>query len=142
MCRHPARNRTLVLQEYSTALAESGRGTGVLSSGRPAQMCARSSAKKGKPVPDNLEVIVDGGGVTGLTVAWQLSSRSPRTSLALVEASDRVGGVVGSHWQDGFTVDTGPHGFTAHGPGGVAELAGELGLDDEIVVAEKTSQKM
>jgi oxygen-dependent protoporphyrinogen oxidase len=93
-------------------------------------------------VQNNLDVLVVGGGITGLTVAQQVSSRSPRTSLALVEASDRVGGIVGSYRQDGFTVDTGPHGFVVYGPGGVADLAEELGLGEEMMVAENAAQRL
>jgi oxygen-dependent protoporphyrinogen oxidase len=93
-------------------------------------------------VAKQFDVVVVGGGITGLTVAQQLSARSPGTSFTLLEAGERVGGIVGSYRRDGFTVDTGPHGFVVYGPGGVADLARELGLGDEMMVAEDPAQRL
>ncbi|MCT2587167.1 protoporphyrinogen oxidase [Actinophytocola gossypii] len=91
---------------------------------------------------NEFDVLVVGGGITGLTVAQQLTARSPRTSVAVLEAGDRTGGIVGSYRREGFTVDTGPHGFVVYGPGGVSDLATELGLADELMAAEPAAQRL
>ncbi|MFC6930698.1 protoporphyrinogen oxidase [Actinomadura yumaensis] len=88
------------------------------------------------------DVIVIGGGVTGLTAAHQILGRAPDASLAVLESSERVGGIVGSRHERGFTVDTGPHGFVVYGPGGVGDLAGELGLGGELVLATGEAEKL
>lgn len=91
---------------------------------------------------NELDVLIVGGGISGLTVAQQIGSRLPEAAFTLVESSDRVGGIVGSYRRDGFTVDTGPHGFVVYGPGGVADLAGELGLGEEMMVAEDAAGRL
>lgn len=91
---------------------------------------------------NDFEVLVVGGGITGLTIAQQVTAQSPRASVALVEAGERTGGIVGSYRRDGYTVDTGPHGFVVYGPGGVADLAKELGLGDELMAAEPAAQRL
>ncbi|OLF15515.1 protoporphyrinogen oxidase [Actinophytocola xanthii] len=91
---------------------------------------------------NELDVLVVGGGVTGLTVAQQVGAAAPRTSVAVLEAGERVGGIVGSYRREGYTVDTGPHGFVVYGPGGVSDLASELGLDDELMAAEPAAQRL
>jgi protoporphyrinogen/coproporphyrinogen III oxidase len=93
-------------------------------------------------VSNDFDVLVVGGGITGLTVAQQVAARSPRTSVAVLEAGERTGGIVGSYRRDGYTVDTGPHGFVVYGPGGVADLAKELGLGDELMAAEPAAQRL
>jgi oxygen-dependent protoporphyrinogen oxidase len=93
-------------------------------------------------VGKQVDVVVVGGGITGLTVAQQIAARSPQSTFTVLEASDRVGGIVGSYRRDGFTVDTGPHGFVVYGPGGVSDLAKELGLGPEMMVAEDPAQQL
>ncbi|MGH3548674.1 MAG: protoporphyrinogen oxidase [Pseudonocardiaceae bacterium] len=93
-------------------------------------------------MPNESDVLIIGGGISGLTVAQQLASRAPGSSFVLIEASDRVGGIVGSYRHAGYTVDTGPHGFVVYGPGGVADLAKELELDTEMMAAEDAAQRL
>lgn len=96
----------------------------------------------GHTVSGDHDVIVIGGGVTGLTAAHQITRKAPGRSVVVLEASDRVGGIVGSYRKEGFTVDTGPHGFVVYGPGGVGDLAQELGLGDELMLATDEAQKL
>ncbi|GAA4236697.1 protoporphyrinogen oxidase [Actinomadura meridiana] len=88
------------------------------------------------------DVVVIGGGITGLTAAYQIAKQSPGRSVTVLEGSERVGGIVGSYQQEGFTVDTGPHGFVVYGPGGVGDLAEELDLTNELMLATDEAQKL
>lgn len=76
------------------------------------------------------DTIVVGGGVAGLTVAHDLAKRGYR--VLLLEASERLGGVVARLELDGLELDAGAESFAVRG-GGVAELLADLGMADDIV---------
>jgi oxygen-dependent protoporphyrinogen oxidase len=73
---------------------------------------------------------VVGGGIAGMVVARRLA-KAGRT-VALLEASDRLGGTVARHLVGGIDLDAGAESFAVRG-GTVAALAREIGLGDEIV---------
>jgi len=75
-------------------------------------------------------VLVVGGGITGLSAAYELA-RSGVTTM-LVEASDRLGGKVHTERVDGLLIDRGPDSFVSYRPA-ATELARELGLDGALV---------
>lgn len=52
-------------------------------------------------------VLVVGGGISGLAVAWFLHRRD--VDVCLIEAANRVGGTIGSERRDGFLVELGPN---------------------------------
>ena len=74
---------------------------------------------------DRTDVLVLGGGVAGLSAALRLAEAG--RSVRLLESSDRLGGVVLTLRQDGFTADVGPDVFLARKPAAVA-LAARLGV--------------
>ncbi len=81
-------------------------------------------------------VVIVGGGITGLSAAYQLQKlrQQAGTSLrvTLLEAEDRLGGKVGTVHQEGFLIDTGPDSFLAQKPWAV-QLCRELGMEGEII---------
>ncbi|HEY3428431.1 MAG TPA: protoporphyrinogen oxidase [Acidimicrobiia bacterium] len=79
--------------------------------------------------PDS-RVVVIGGGISGLTAAYQLSKSTGRVTL--VERSPGLGGKVRTETVDGFLIEEGPDSFVA-GKGAVIDLATELGISDQIV---------
>lgn len=52
------------------------------------------------------EVIVIGGGISGLTVAWHLKRAG--VNVVLIEAQDQVGGCTQTERRDGFLLEKGP----------------------------------
>ncbi|WNY28931.1 hypothetical protein MmiEs2_11440 [Methanimicrococcus stummii] len=60
---------------------------------------------------ENYDVIVIGGGISGLMSALALSKHGNR--VLVLEKEEIVGGNCRSYQVDGFTVDTGPHAITA-----------------------------
>src|SRR5690606_30715936 len=78
-----------------------------------------------------LHVVVIGAGVAGLVAALQCAKVG--LSVTLVEASDRVGGIVRSAQLDGIVLDTGAEGFSTRG-GQVRALIDEVGLGDDVVL--------
>jgi len=79
-----------------------------------------------------LDCIVVGGGITGLTVAYELSLRGLQG--VLVEADDRLGGKIRTLVEDGFVVEMGPDAMVTLKPEALA-LCTELGLAGEVVAA-------
>jgi oxygen-dependent protoporphyrinogen oxidase len=75
-------------------------------------------------------VVVVGGGVGGLVAALECAKVGMRVTI--LEASDRLGGLIRSADVAGLTVDVGAESYATRG-GHVRALALELGLGDEIV---------
>ncbi|MBW9121743.1 FAD-dependent oxidoreductase [Microbacterium trichothecenolyticum] len=73
---------------------------------------------------------VVGGGVAGLVVARRLAASG--ASVAVFEASDRLGGTVVRHEVGGLALDAGAESFAVRG-GAVEALLAELGLAGDIV---------
>ena len=80
-------------------------------------------------------VVVIGGGISGLAAAYTLArarqAGAPVEEM-LIEASDRLGGVIHTETIDGFRIEAGPDSFLAEKPQAAA-LARELGLGDDLM---------
>ena len=70
-------------------------------------------------------VLVVGGGITGLAAAYELAARG--VPCRLLEATDRLGGLIRTERVDGFTIDLGAESMLALKPAALA-LCDELGL--------------
>ena len=80
------------------------------------------------------QVIIVGGGIAGLSVAYELFRRG--ISFTVLEAGSRAGGVVLSEQVDGFTIDAGPDSLLVQKPEGI-RLCKELGLEDRLVPTKR-----
>jgi len=88
-------------------------------------------------------VAIIGGGIAGVTAAWQLArlaANGAGVEATLFEASSRVGGIVETVRQAGFTVECGPDAWVTEKPW-ARELAEELGLGDEIIASNDATRK-
>ena len=77
-------------------------------------------------------VVVIGGGIAGLTAAWQLLESLPGAQITVVDASDRPGGKLRRQPVAGVALDVGAESVLARRPEAIA-LMSELGLDDQVV---------
>jgi oxygen-dependent protoporphyrinogen oxidase len=80
-------------------------------------------------------VAIVGGGLAGLTAAYELQRlrhNGADVTFTVIESSKRLGGIVGTHRQDGFVIECGPDGWVTEKPW-ARELAEELGLGDEVI---------
>jgi oxygen-dependent protoporphyrinogen oxidase len=57
------------------------------------------------------DVIIVGGGLSGLCVAQFLEKANPEAEVLILEKGDRPGGAIQSFQQDGFLAEWGAHGF-------------------------------
>ena len=77
-----------------------------------------------------MKVAVVGGGIAGLTAAWQLHRLG--VDFQLYEAANRLGGTVQTLRRDGFVIELGPDGWVTEKPWAAA-LARDLGLEDQLI---------
>jgi oxygen-dependent protoporphyrinogen oxidase len=77
----------------------------------------------------HVDVVIVGGGISGLAAAYELQQRGLR--FELLEASNRLGGVILTETIDGFTIDAGPDALLVQKPAGL-KLCAELGLQSRL----------
>ena len=60
-------------------------------------------------------MLIVGGGVTGLTLAYRLQEKFRRikksADIILIESTDRLGGTIETENRDGFILEKGPDSF-------------------------------
>ncbi|MDH4322347.1 MAG: protoporphyrinogen oxidase [Desulfobulbaceae bacterium] len=76
------------------------------------------------------QVIIIGGGLSGLATAHFLNKQRPGIDLVLLEGGSRPGGAVRSFSEEGFLAEWGPHGFLDNIDES-RELLADTGLDRE-----------
>lgn len=96
-------------------------------------MPSDSERIKGKHLP---HIVIVGGGIAGLAAAHRLQELSREREMplrfTLCEASERLGGVIGSEQQDGFLLEYGPDSFISEKPWAL-ELCKRIGLEAELI---------
>lgn len=89
-------------------------------------------------------IIIIGGGITGLSAAYRLFELGSEQNLALdvtlIEARDRLGGVIHTIKQDGFLIDSGPDNFITAKPWALA-LTRRLGLESELLTTNASYRR-
>jgi oxygen-dependent protoporphyrinogen oxidase len=87
-------------------------------------------------VQEQKRAIVIGGGITGLAAAYRLKSEAEKRGIplevSLLEASNRVGGVIQTEHRDGFIIEHGPDAFISTKPWAKA-LCEELNIADQLI---------
>lgn len=82
------------------------------------------------------KVIIIGGGIAGLAVAYRLQEEISRLGKGLdcllLEGSDRLGGKIATERVDGFIIERGPDSFISQKPWAI-ELCKKLGLGDHLI---------
>ena len=58
-----------------------------------------------------MNVLILGGGITGLSAAWYLSKKDPTAKITLLEKSNRLGGWIQTSHEGGFLFEKGPRTF-------------------------------
>lgn len=79
------------------------------------------------------DVLIVGGGVSGLTTAYDLNRIG--VDCIVAERAARLGGLIFTDVRDGFLMDGGPDAFLTQKPQATA-LCQELGLGSEMIPHE------
>lgn len=82
--------------------------------------------------PDSRQVVVIGGGISGLACAYRLDQRG--VPVTLLEASENPGGLIGTVEKDGFLFESGPQSF--QGTETLLQLIRELGIESDLCKAD------
>jgi protoporphyrinogen/coproporphyrinogen III oxidase len=89
-------------------------------------------------------VIVIGGGLSGLAAAHRICERSAHLrrpiEVVVLEAKDRIGGVIWTERTDGFTLEGGPDSFITNKPWGI-DLCHRLGLSDQLIETDASHRR-
>lgn len=86
------------------------------------------------------DVIIIGGGISGLAALHYVRTLRPNLTVVLYERDTRLGGTVGTDHVDGYSFDHGPNGFLDREPL-TLQLAEELDLQDQLERADEAVQK-
>src|SRR5882724_4043696 len=84
-------------------------------------------------------IVIVGGGISGLTLAYRLEQRLPDVEVTVLERERHVGGKIGTLEADGFRVERGPNGFLDNKPQ-MLDLCRDLGLADRLVAASEAAR--
>jgi protoporphyrinogen/coproporphyrinogen III oxidase len=76
-------------------------------------------------------IVIVGGGLSGLSLAYRLEQRMPDADVLVLEGSYRLGGNIDTLDRDGFRVEAGPNGFLDNKPA-MLSLCRDLGLGDRL----------
>jgi oxygen-dependent protoporphyrinogen oxidase len=85
-------------------------------------------------------IAIVGGGISGLAAAHELATRHPDVAFNLYEASGRLGGIVETVQERGFTIECGPDSWVTEKPW-ARELAEELGLAEEVIASNDDQRR-
>ena len=77
-------------------------------------------------------VVIVGGGISGLALAYRLERRLHDAEVIVLEERERLGGTIGTERRDGFQVEIGPNGFLDNKPFAIS-LCLELGLGERLI---------
>jgi len=86
------------------------------------------------------DIVIAGGGISGLAALHFLRTIHPSKRVTLLEADSRLGGTIGTDHIDGYSFDWGPNGFLDREPL-TLKLCHELGLDDTLERANNNVTK-
>lgn len=85
-----------------------------------------------------------GGGLAGLAAAHRIQERAACVSrpvdVVLLEAKNRVGGVISTERRDGFTIEWGPDAFITNKPWGI-DLCRRLGLAGQLIETDSAHRR-
>lgn len=94
-----------------------------------------------------MRIAIIGGGVAGLTAAWQLARLAPEVAVSgsplqvsLFESSNRLGGIIQTVREGGFIIESGPDAWLTAKPW-ASDLASDLGLGQELIPSNDASRK-
>jgi protoporphyrinogen/coproporphyrinogen III oxidase len=90
------------------------------------------------PATELRSVLIVGGGISGLTAAYDLRRSGLRCTL--IEPNRRLGGVIVTDRVEGCLMEGGPDSFIAQKPWAL-ELIRELGLGDEVIGSNDAARK-
>jgi oxygen-dependent protoporphyrinogen oxidase len=88
-----------------------------------------------------VRILILGGGISGLSAAWYAKERYPEAHITLFEASDRLGGFLGTEKQNGFSFERGARTFSSVRSPRLRALLSALGLESELLFSDPSAER-
>jgi oxygen-dependent protoporphyrinogen oxidase len=89
---------------------------------------------------DNKRIVIAGGGIAGLSIAWAIKQRAPEIDVLVLERGLRAGGNIRTERSDGYVCESGPDGFLDNAPATMA-LVRELGLSSRLLPSNDQARR-
>ena len=87
-----------------------------------------------------MRIVIVGGGIAGLSVAWAVRRRDPSADVVVLERGPRAGGNVRTEYADGYTCECGPDGFL-DSAAATLRLAREVGLEWRLLPSNDAAKR-
>jgi oxygen-dependent protoporphyrinogen oxidase len=87
-----------------------------------------------------MRVVIAGGGIAGLSLAWALRTRAPEVDVVVLERASRPGGNIRTESADGYTYECGPDGFLDNAPD-TLQLIRTVGLDNRLLPSHAAARR-
>lgn len=85
-------------------------------------------------------IVIAGGGVAGLTLAWRITRREPSADVVLLERSARTGGNIRTECSSGYRCEWGPNGFLDTVPA-TLRLVRDLDLEPRLLPSRDAARR-
>lgn len=87
-----------------------------------------------------MRVVIAGGGIAGLSLAWALRGRAPEIDVVVLERASRTGGNIRTEHVDGYTYECGPDGFLDNAPD-TLQLVRTIGLEGRLLPSNAAARR-
>jgi oxygen-dependent protoporphyrinogen oxidase len=85
-------------------------------------------------------IVIAGGGIAGLSIAFALQKRAPAAHILLLERAPRTGGNIRTEQIDGYICEAGPNGFLDNAPE-TWRLIRDLKLESRVLASSDTARR-
>jgi oxygen-dependent protoporphyrinogen oxidase len=92
-------------------------------------------------VPHNQKrIVIAGGGIAGLSIAWAIKQRAPEIDVLVLERGPRAGGNIRTDHIDGYVCEAGPDGFLDNAPATLT-LVRDVGLTSRLLPSNNQARR-
>lgn len=92
------------------------------------------------PPSQKKQVVIVGGGITGLACAYHLLKKGLSCQVLLLEKEEKLGGKIRTEQHGSFVIETGPESFVRFKPAPLG-LCEEVGLTDQLIEPKPENRK-
>ena len=89
---------------------------------------------------DKKRIVIAGGGIAGLSIAWAIKQRAPEIDIVLLERGPRPGGNIRTDHIDGYVCEAGPDGFLDSAPATLT-LVRDLSLNSRLLPSNDQARR-
>jgi oxygen-dependent protoporphyrinogen oxidase len=87
-----------------------------------------------------MRIVIAGGGIAGLSLAWALRARAPEVDVVVLERTSRPGGNIRTEHVEGYTCEWGPDGFLDNAPD-TLRLIRSIGLEERLLPSSDAARR-